>query len=98
MYLYHGNWNGVQVLDPSWVDFTKKPSVGSAGVYGGHFWLNAGGKFPEVPRDMFSCNGFQGQRVWIIPSKDLVVVRTGLNEYPFFDINKFLSEIISTIE
>jgi len=36
--------------------------------------------------------------VWIIPSKDLVVVRTGLNEYPFFDINKFLSEIISTIE
>ena len=98
LYLYHGNWNGVQVLDSSWVDFTKKPSVGSAGVYGGHFWLNAGGKFPEVPKDMFSCNGFQGQRVWIIPSKDLVVVRTGLNEYPFFDINKFLSEIISTIE
>ena len=98
LYLNHGNWNGVQVLDPSWVDFTKKPSVGSAGVYGGHFWLNAGGKFPEVPRDMFSCNGFQGQRVWIIPSKDLVVVRTGLNGYPFFDINLFLSEIISTIE
>ena len=92
LYLYHGNWNGVQVLDPSWVDFTKKPSVGSAGVYGGHFWLNAGGKFPDVPKDMFSCNGFQGQRVWIIPSKDLVIVRTGLHEYPFFDINQFLSE------
>ncbi len=98
LYFYNGNWNGEQVLDPSWIDFTKKPTNGSDGVYGGHFWLNAGGKFPDVPRDMYSCNGFQGQRVWIIPSKDLVVVRTGLHEYPFFDINEFLSEIISTIK
>ena len=98
LYLYNGNWNGVQILDPSWIAFTKKPSNGSDGVYGGHFWLNAGGKFPDVPKDMFSCNGFQGQRVWIIPSKDLVVVRTGLHEYPFFDTNQFLSELISTIE
>jgi CubicO group peptidase (beta-lactamase class C family) len=98
LYLYNGNWNGEQVIDPSWIDFTKKPTNGSDGVYGGHFWLNAGGKFPDVPRDMYSCNGFQGQRVWIIPSKDLVVVRTGLHEYPFFDINEFLSEIISTIK
>jgi CubicO group peptidase (beta-lactamase class C family) len=98
LYLYNGNWNGEQVLDPSWIAFTKKPTKHSNGVYGGHFWLNASGKFPDVPKDMFSCNGFQGQRVWIIPSKDLVVVRTGLHEYPFFDINQFLSEIISTIE
>lgn len=98
LYLYNGNWNGAQILDPSWIAFTKKPSNGSDGVYGGHFWLNAGGKFPDVPKDMFSCNGFQGQRVWIIPSKDLVVVRTGLHEYPFFDTNQFLSELISTIE
>ncbi len=98
LYLYNGNWNGEQILDPSWIAFAKKPANNSDGVYGGHFWLNAGGKFPDVPKDMFSCNGFQGQRVWIIPSKDLVVVRTGLHEYPFFDINQFLSEIISTIE
>ncbi len=98
LYLYNGNWNGEQILDPSWIEFTKKPTPESDGVYGGHFWLNAGGKFPDVPKDMFSCNGFQGQRVWIIPSKDLVIVRTGLHEYPFFDINHFLSEIISTIE
>jgi CubicO group peptidase (beta-lactamase class C family) len=98
LYLYNGNWNGEQILDSSWIAFTKKPTKHSNGVYGGHFWLNASGKFPDVPKDMFSCNGFQGQRVWIIPSKDLVVVRTGLHEYPFFDINQFLSEIISTIE
>lgn len=98
LYLNNGNWNGEQVLDPSWIEFTKTPTNGSSGVYGGHFWLNAGRKHPDVPTDMYSCNGFQGQRVWIIPSKDLVVVRTGLHEYPSFDINEFLGQVVLTIE
>lgn len=98
LYLHNGNWNGEQLLNPSWIEFTKSPTNGSNGVYGGHFWLNAGKKYPNVPTDMFSCNGFQGQRVWIIPSKDLVVVRTGLHEHPDFDINQFLSGIVDSIE
>ena len=98
LYLHNGNWNGEQILNPSWVDFTKKPTNGSNGVYGGHFWMNAGGKYPDVPKDMFSCNGFQGQRLYIIPSKDLVVLRTGLRGESDFDVNQFLSNIISSIE
>jgi len=98
LYLHNGNWNGEQILSQSWIDFTKKPTNGSDGVYGGHFWMNAGGKYPDVPKDMYSCNGFQGQRVYIIPSKDLVVVRTGLKGESNFDVNEFLSDIISTIE
>jgi CubicO group peptidase (beta-lactamase class C family) len=53
------------------------------GAYGAQFWLNAGGKFPDAPRDMFYCSGFQGQMVAIIPSLDLVIVRMGLKEDPF---------------
>jgi len=98
LYLHNGNWNGEQILNQSWIDFTKKPTNGSNGVYGGHFWMNAGGKYPDVPKDMFSCNGFQGQRVYIIPSKDLVVVRTGIKGELNFDVNEFLSGIISTIK
>ncbi len=98
LYLHNGNWNGEQLINPSWIDFSKKPTHGSNGVYGGHFWLNAGGKFPDVPKDMYSCNGFQGQYVFIIPSKDLVVVRTGLKENPEFNVNEFLSNIIGSIE
>ncbi len=98
LYLHNGNWNGAQIIDTTWVEFSKTPTEGSKGVYGGHFWLNAGGKFPDVPRDMFSCNGYQGQYVFIIPSKDLVIVRTGLKENPDFDVNKFLLEIISAIQ
>lgn len=98
LYLHNGNWNGEQIINKSWVDFSRKPTNGSDGVYGGHFWLNAGGKFPDVPSDMYSCNGYQGQYVFIIPSKDLVIVRTGLKENPDFNVNVFLKEIIGSIE
>ncbi len=98
LYLHNGNWNGEQILNTSWIDFTRKPTNGSNGVYGGHFWMNAGGKYPDVPKDMYSLNGFQGQRVYIIPSKDLVVVRTGTHGEANFNVNEFLSEIISAIK
>ncbi|MRH99407.1 serine hydrolase [Kriegella sp. EG-1] len=97
LYLHRGNWNGTQIFAPEWVDYVTKPTVNSDGVYGAHFWLNAGGKYPDVPRDMYSVNGFQGQRVYIIPSKDLVVVRTGLGQEPLFDVNGFLGKLTDAI-
>lgn len=97
LYLNNGNWNGEQVLSRDWIKYTVQPVEGSDGQYGAHFWLNAGGKYPDVPRDLFSANGFQGQHVFIIPSKDLVVVRFGLVEHPDFDINLFLKEIIEAV-
>ena len=98
LYLNKGNWNGDKVFDQNWVDYVRTPTAHSKGDYGGHFWLNSGGKFPDVPRDMYSANGYQGQRVFIIPSKDLVVVRTGLAEEPEFDINGFLSDVVAAIQ
>ncbi len=97
LYLHEGNWNGTQILNKSWVKFVKTPCGHSNGVYGGHFWLNAGGKYPDVPKDLFSLNGYQGQRVFIIPSKDLVVVRMGLTDGSVFDFNRFLKGIISAV-
>lgn len=98
LYLNKGMWNGERIFSESWIDYISEPTAHSDGVYGAHFWLNSGGKFPDVPRDMYSANGFQGQYVFVIPSKDLVVVRTGLAEDPEFDVNTFLKEICSAIE
>ncbi len=97
LYLHKGNWNGEQLFAPEWVDYVTRATDKSDGTYGAHFWLNAQGKYPDVPRDLFSANGYQGQYVFIIPSKDLVVVRTGLAEAPYFDINAFLKEILTAI-
>ena len=99
LYLHKGNWNGEQILDESWVKYTATPTNTSKGAYGAQFWLNAGGKFPDVPRDMFYCNGYQGQMVAIIPSLDMVIVRMGLKEdSQGFDFNGFLKGIISSIK
>ena len=67
-------------------------------AYGAQFWLNAGGIYPNVPKDLYSCNGYQGQYVFIIPSKELVIVRFGLAENPIFNVNQFLSEIMYSIK
>ena len=98
LYLDKGNWNGEQLFAPEWVSYVKQPTTQSDDTYGAHFWLNAGGIYPDVPKDLYSMNGYQGQYVFIIPSKDLVVVRTGLAEFPEFDVNGFLSALTAAIE
>lgn len=97
LYLNKGNWYGEQLFNESWAKFVATPTNNSNGRYGAHFWLNAGGFFADVPKDMYNCGGFQGQMVAIIPSKDLVIVRMGLKENPEFDFNGFLSGIVSSI-
>ncbi len=98
LYLHKGNWNGEQLFNESWAKYVSTPTNGSNGKYGAHFWLNAGGKFPNVPRNMFYCSGYQGQMVAIFPSHDLVIVRMGLKEDPGFDFNGLLSGIVGSVK
>ena len=94
LYLHRGNWAGTQLFDSGWVDYMTEPTPKSNGSYGAHFWLNGDGKYPDAPEDMFMANGYQGQHVFIIPSRNLVIVRTGLAEAPDFDGNAFLREVL----
>ena len=96
LYLHKGNWYGEQLFYESWSKYVATPTNGSNGEYGGHFLLNAGGKFPDAPRDLYSANGHQGQRVFILPSKDMVIVRMGLSDK--LDFNSFLSEIVGSLK
>ena len=99
LYLHKGNWNGEQILDESWVKYAAKPTNGSKGQYGAHFWLNAGGRFPDAPRDIYSCNGFQGQMIFIIPSHEMVIVRLGLKEQKDgFDFNGLLRDVLASVK
>ncbi len=98
LYLHRGNWNGDHVFNESWADYVATPTRTSNGRYGGHFWLNSGGYFPNAPRDLYSANGFQGQKVMIIPSKDMVIVRMGLTEDAKFDFNSMIYEITESVE
>ena len=98
LYLHKGNWNGEQIFDESWAKYVSTPTNNSKGQYGAHFWLNAGGRYPDAPKDLYSANGFQGQRIFIFPSNDLVIVRMGLKEEEGFDFNGFLREVLGSLK
>jgi CubicO group peptidase (beta-lactamase class C family) len=98
LYLHKGSWNGEQLFEPSWAKYVATPTNTSNGRYGAQFWLNAGGHFPDVPRDMLYCSGYQGQMVAVFPSHDLVIVRMGLTEEPDFDFNGFLKGIVGSLK
>ncbi len=97
LYLHKGNWNGEQIFNEGWAKYTATPTNTSDGRYGAHFWLNAGGTFQDVPKDMYFCSGYQGQMILIIPSLDLVVVRMGLKESPEFNFNEIMKGIIGSL-
>jgi len=98
LYLNNGNWAGEQILAESWVEFVQQSpdDPESKDVYGGQFWLNK--VHPGMPEDSYFMNGFHGQRVIIIPSKELVVVRLGVDYNGSFDFDGFVNEIITVIE
>jgi len=97
LYFNDGVWRGDTILPKGWVKYTRTPAVASKGEYGAQFWLNESKKLPDVPSDMFSCNGHRGQRIFIIPSRDLVVVRLGYME-DGFSYNDFLKAILDSIK
>jgi len=96
LYLYKGNWNGTQIFNESWADYITEPTPTSDGWYGGHFWLNASGRYPDVPKNMFFASGFQGQNVYILPDEELVIVRLSLTKNA--DQNLFLKGVLESIK
>jgi CubicO group peptidase (beta-lactamase class C family) len=95
LYLHRGNWNGEQIFAEDWADYVATPTNTSNGQYGAQFWLNAGGRLKDVPKNMFFADGYQGQRVYIFPDEELVVVRMGLSG---MNENTFLSGILKSID
>ena len=96
LYLHNGEWNGEHLFDKDWVDYATTPTPTSNGEYGAQIWLNAGGKYPDAPKNMYSFNGYKGQNVFILPNQDLVIVRTGLTQNA--DMNTLLKGIINSIK
>jgi hypothetical protein len=102
MYLNDGVFNKERILPEGWVKESIKAVSGEHRGYGFQIWLNAGSdttirRYPDAPADMFYADGFEGQYIFIIPSKNLVVVRLGLTQHNNFDVNKFLGELLTAV-
>ena len=104
--LQQGQWNGKQLLPVDWLRYSTTPThTNPKNNYGAHFWLNADPidkqqqrTWPSLPPDTFSMNGFQGQRVVIVPSMDLVVVRLGFSGGKKRGIEPLVAGLIEAIK
>ena len=82
--LQRGNWKGTQVVSARWIDAATTPQIDglSPYFYGYFFWL--GRSLVDRREVQWSAAvGLGGQRVFIVPELDLVlVVNAGLYQSP----------------
>lgn len=98
LYLDDGCVGNERILPEGWVDYTRTPASDSEDGYGAFFWLNSNHTLPDVPADMFFCNGHDGQRIFIVPSRQLVIVVLSYSPKPdhVIDFNALLKDICSS--
>ena len=96
LYLNDGMWNGQRVLPEGWVRWTT-----TGDSYGGMWWLNHGPagsrRHPELPEDCYACEGYEGQYLWVIPSKGLVIVRLACEHGSKLNPDTFVPEVLRAL-
>lgn len=95
LYRNDGVVNGRRILPEGWVKYSAAPTLHNP--YGAGFWTNRGAYGyakhrieAGMPEDAFYGSGNLGQRVVVIPSEGLVVVRLGLTHSDGFDMKGLL--------
>ena len=77
LYAQDGMWQGQRVLPEGWTTFVSTPAPAwKRPVYGGLFWVN-GDEGWNLPKDTYLAAGAGGQNTWIVPGRDVVIVRMG---------------------
>lgn len=106
LYLQDGIWQGERILPQGWVKYSVTPTPQAPrGEYGALFWLNAGSpsnsgdrKWPSAPPDAFAALGFQEQKVIIIPSQKLVLVRFGAtSDRKAWNSDGFIANVLAAL-
>lgn len=108
LFLNDGMWENKRILPEGWVTYSRTlapayyahPVPGEA--YGAQWWQNARtpsteAPWPDAPLDTYVAMGHWGQRIYIIPSMDIVAVRVGDDRYKEheggYSDNEFLKKL-----
>jgi CubicO group peptidase (beta-lactamase class C family) len=87
----NGKWENTQIVSESFILEATNTSQNINNAYGYMWWLNGkstyhlpqsqitftGELIPNAPEDMFCALGKNDQKIYIVPSKDLVIIRMG---------------------
>ncbi|HEV1285275.1 MAG TPA: serine hydrolase [Bryobacteraceae bacterium] len=100
LYLQDGVWQGTRILPEGWAKFVSTPAPAwKKQNYGGLFWVNGDGTW-NLPKTAYLANGAGGQKTFVIPSHNLVVVRMGHfrgDRAGMKALNKALGELIAAV-
>jgi CubicO group peptidase (beta-lactamase class C family) len=91
MALNKGKWNGTTVINESYYNLATTTSQTINLSYGYLWWLNgkssyhlpqsqfqfSGSIIPSAPSDMYAALGKNDQKIYVVPSKKMVVIRMG---------------------
>ncbi len=86
-----GKWESNQIIPEDYLNFAVNTSQNQNKAYGYMWWLNgkssyrlpqtqvqfSGSLIPSAPADMYAALGKNDQKIYIVPSKNLVVIRMG---------------------
>jgi CubicO group peptidase (beta-lactamase class C family) len=89
--LNKGKWNNEQVINEAFFNEAVNTSQDINPSYGYLWWLNGKAKYivpggqtvypgtlvPNAPADMYAAMGASDQRIYVVPSKNMVVIRMG---------------------
>jgi len=110
MALNNGKWNNEQIINQAFFNEAINTSQSINPSYGYLWWLNGksgamipggqtfypGNLVPNAPADMYAAMGAEDQRIYVIPSKKMVVIRMGDAsdpQNPSFAVSGFDNEL-----
>ncbi|CAM4302275.1 serine hydrolase domain-containing protein [Flavobacterium terrigena] len=113
--LAKGKWNGTQIINSTYLNNATNTSQSINLAYGYLWWLNGktsyhmpqsqiqipGTLIPTAPSDMYCALGKDDQKIYVIPSKKLVIIRMGDaadgSNFALSDFDETLWEKISAV-
>lgn len=102
LFLNDGVWNGERILAEGWVEYSRTPTKTCPEKrYGAHWWLPTPSDHSQadragvaLPEDTFCAAGHEGQFIYVVPSRDLVIVRLGLSKGEHAEFNACYIEFL----
>jgi len=97
LFLDDGVVNGRRILPEGWVRYSSSPTLGTD--YAAGFWLGAKQWRSAwgVPTDSFFAAGMFGQRVFVAPSRQLVIVRFGVTHEDEAGLGQLVADVIAAL-
>ena len=108
LFLNDGCWNGERLLPEGWVKASTTPSEAYVATLpaeprpsGNAWWLNRPlpaqsrpKPFPDAPEDAYLASGHWGQRIIVVPSEDVLVIRFGDDRKATIDNNELITRAL----